>query len=142
MSGARLTRLVAMSLTLGLAAWVVAPETLAQGARPAQAPPSLVAGRILSLKEAIDIALENQPSIQARLGDYAAARQRVDQAFSGLLPQLGGSWTAARQQTPGGGSSTTHPGRTTLSDWRTTSTPRATLSQRLFDFGKTFAATD
>src|SRR3972149_1344265 len=63
------------------------------GAGPAQAPPSPVAGRILSLKEAINIALENQPSIQARLGDYAAARHRVDQAFSGLLPPIGGSWT-------------------------------------------------
>ena len=144
MSGARLTRLVAMSLTLGLAAWLVPPETLAQGARPAQAPPSPVAGRILSLQEAIDIALENQPSIQARLGDYAAARQRVDQAFSGLLPQIGGSWNALRDQTAKVGETSATTGRTgpTITSWGTTTTAKVTLSQLLFDFGKTFAATD
>src|SRR3990172_854980 len=141
MSGTRLTRLVAMSLTLGLAAWLIPPETLAQGAGPAQAPPSPVAGRILSLKEAINIALENQPSIQARLGDYAAARHRVDQAFSGLLPQIGGSWNAFRDQNVSQ-SATTAGGTRTVYSWATTTTAKATASQLLFDFGKTFAATD
>lgn len=141
MSGAYLTRLVAMSLTLGLAAWLVPPETLAQGAAPVQAPPSPVAGRVLSLQEAVAIALENQPTIQARLADYAAARQRVDQAFSGLLPQLGGSWNAFRDQTAVGSLPSTGNQRTIYS-WTTTTTAKVTLSQLLFDFGKTVAATD
>ncbi len=143
MSGARLTRLLAMSLTLGLAAWLVSSETLAQGAGPAQAPPSPVAGRVLSLQEAIAIALENQPTIQARVGDYAAARHRVGQAFSGLLPQLGGSWNAFRDQTAAASlpSSTTGSPRTVYS-WTTTTAAKVTLSQLLFDFGKTLAATD
>jgi len=132
-----------MSLTLGLAAWLVSSETLAQGAGPAQAPPSPVAGRVLSLQEAIAIALENQPTIQARVGDYAAARHRVGQAFSGLLPQLGGSWNAFRDQTAAASlpSSTTGGPRTVYS-WTTTTAAKMTLSQLLFDFGKTVAATD
>jgi outer membrane protein TolC len=132
-----------MSLTLGLAAWLVSSETLAQGAGPAQAPPAPVAGRVLSLQEAIAIALENQPTIQARVGDYAAARHRVGQAFSGLLPQLGGSWNAFRDQTAAASlpSSTTGSPRTVYS-WTTTTAAKMTLSQLLFDFGKTVAATD
>jgi len=130
-----------MSLTLGLAAWLVPLETLAQGAAPVQAPPSPVAGRVLSLPEAIAIALENQPTIQARLGDYAAAQQRVNQAFSGLLPQLGGSWNAFRDQTAVGSLPSTGNQRTIYS-WTTTTTAKVTLSQLLFDFGKTVAATD
>jgi TolC family type I secretion outer membrane protein len=100
-----------------------------------------VAGRVLSLQEAVAIALENQPTIQARLADYAAARQRVDQAFSGLLPQLGGSWNAFRDQTAVGSLSSTGNQRTIYS-WTTTTTAKVTLSQLFFDFGKTVAATD
>src|SRR3972149_1195237 len=98
MSGARLTRLVAMSLTLGLAGWLVPAETLGQGAGPAQAPPSRVAGRVLTLEEAVSIALATEPNIRARLQDYEAARFRVNQALSGVLPQPAGSWFANRHQ--------------------------------------------
>ena len=142
MSGARLTRLVAMSLTLGLATWLVPPETLAQGAGPAQAPPSPVAGRVLTLEEAISIALATEPNIRARLQDYEAAGFRVNQALSAVLPQLAGSWFANRQQSQffsgavGGGTPKPSP------LWSTNSTAQVTLSQILFDFGKTFAATD
>ncbi|MBI3031372.1 MAG: TolC family protein [Candidatus Rokubacteria bacterium] len=142
MSGARLTRQVAMSLTLGLAAWLAPVETLAQGTGPAQAPPSPVAGRVLTLEEAIGIALATEPNIRARLQDYEAARFRVNQALSAVLPQLAGSWFANRQQsqffsgTVGGGAPKPSP------LWSTNSTAQVTLSQILFDFGKTFAATD
>src|SRR5689334_19430532 len=44
----------------------------------------------LTLDAAITQALTNQPEIQARLKDYDAARFRVDEAFSVLLPQLTG----------------------------------------------------
>jgi TolC family type I secretion outer membrane protein len=124
-------------------AWLV-PSPAAAQARPelAQGLPSPVAGRVLSLKEAIELALENQPTIQARLGDYAAARQRVDQAFSGLLPQLGGSWTAFRDQTVSTLTNATTGRTRTIDSWATTTSARLTLSQLFFDFGKTFAATD
>lgn len=116
------------------------------GAQPrselAQGLPSPVAGRVLSLKEALDIALETQPTIQARVGDYAAARQRVDQAFSGLLPQLGGSWSALRDQTVRTLASSSTGKTSTITEWSTTTTAKVTLSQLLFDFGKTVAATD
>src|SRR5436309_12493389 len=64
---------------------------------PAPAPPSTqVAGRMLTLEECIAIALEAQPRIQATLADYAAARYRVNQALSPLLPQLSGLVSATR----------------------------------------------
>jgi outer membrane protein len=114
----------------------------AQPAPPANSPQARVFGRILSIDDAVAIALETQPSIQARLGDYAAAAFRVDQEFSRLLPQLSASWTAARSQNAGAvsGTSVTGDGDRT---WSTTSSgPRISLSQVLFDFGKTWASTN
>jgi len=104
---------------------------------------SRVAGHALSLDECIAIALEAQPAIQATLYDYAAARAHVRVAFAPLLPQLSGSVTATR-------SSATVP--TTLAAGRTvtvqvsrqpadTFLAQVQLSQLLFDFGKTLAAT-
>jgi outer membrane protein TolC len=111
----------------------------------AQAPPATpqVAGRLLTLEEAIAIALEGQPLILARLKEYEAARLRVDQAMAPLLPQLTGSWTAARTQsvTVSRGPFGTSPARTVYS-WTDTTVARVTLSQLLFDFGKTFATTE
>src|SRR5215510_12484927 len=66
---------------------------------PTPAPPSTqVAGRVLTLEECIAIALEAQPRIQATLADYAAARFRVNQAFSPLLPQISGFAGASRSE--------------------------------------------
>jgi outer membrane protein len=113
----------------------------AQPAPPANSPQAKVFGRILSVDDAVAIALDTQPSIQARLGDYAAAAFRVDQEFSRLLPQVSASWTAARSQNVGviNGTSTTGSDRS----WSTSSSgPRLSLSQVLFDFGKTWASTD
>src|SRR3990167_9399995 len=137
-------------LLLGVAA-VEAPAASAQQppghpASPAPAttpaPPS-VAGRVLTLEEAIAIALETQPQIQARLSDYAAAQFRVDQALSSLLPQLTDSWTAARAQNVAGspGTGLTEVRRTTTF-WTDSTLARVSASQLLFDFGKTFARTD
>ena len=113
----------------------------AQTAPPPDSPQAKVFGRVLSVDDAVAIALETQPSIQARLGDYAAAAFRVDQEFSRLLPQLGASWTAARTQSVGGLSNAVSG---TTSTRTTTSSvgPRVSLSQVLFDFGKTWASTD
>jgi outer membrane protein len=124
----------------------------------AQAPPSTPApetppspaaaraiGRTLSLEEAIGIALETQPAIQARLSDYLAAAHRVDQALSPLLPQVVGSWTVARAQRVTSSTSQTTDRRltrTTIIGANENTTASVTLSQLLFDFGKTFATTE
>ena len=114
-------------------------------AQAAPAPLMLpVTGRVLTLDECIAIALEAQPSIQATLYDYAAARARVREAFAPLLPQLAGSVNASRSHgiiIP----TTVSSGRT--STVRVDRQPADTflaqvqLSQLLFDFGKTLAAT-
>jgi outer membrane protein len=131
-----------------------APPPLAQAPTPASPPlpptppaapatppaPTAVAnvlGRVLTLPEVIKIALETQPQIQSRLFDYAAARFRVDEAFSPLLPQLSGIWTVSRdrlvfQLGP----------QITIVDAQTNNSARLALSQILYDFGKTFAATE
>jgi outer membrane protein len=134
-----------------------APVTVGNAATAA----ARVIGKVLTLEEAITIALETQPQIQARLAEYLAAAHRVDQAFSPLLPQLEGSWISTRSQRSVFG---TRPALDTPvgTDRRTRSDPRSpsqkfspqttgfdddtragfTLSQLIFDFGKTFASTD
>jgi outer membrane protein len=115
---------------------------------PATAPPvtgaqSQVFGKVLSVDDAIAIALEIQPNIRARISDYIAAAFRVDQALSVLLPQITGNWTAARDQQVAGGVLSTGTQLTkTVTTWTTTSIARVQLSQILFDFGKNFASTE
>jgi len=129
-----LTMVVATSVALA----TVGPAV----AQTSPAPPG-IPGRVLTLDEAITIALESQPQIQARLADYLAARFRVDQALAPLLPQLTGSWTAQREQSVAvsRGVSGALPPRTVTS-WETSTTAQVSASQLLFDFGKTLAATD
>jgi len=126
-----------------------APVATAQIQAPAGPPPASaqqppappqVAGRILTLEEAVNISLAFQPQIQARLGDYAAARYRVDQALAPLLPQLTATWTAARARTVG-----TTSGAASGSigpSFGTSTVARISLSQLLFDFGKSLAGAD
>jgi outer membrane protein len=118
---------------------VVPPAT----APPATSPQSRVFGKVLSLDDAIAIALEIQPNIRARISDYIAAAFRVDQALSALFPQITANWTAARDQNVAGGvlSSGTQLTKT-VTTWTTTSIARVQLSQILFDFGKNFASTE
>lgn len=114
---------------------------------PMVAPPGQpqVAGRALSLEEAVDIGLANQPSIQARLFDYAAARHRVTSALAPMLPQITGTVSASRisqttlSTSPQTGITTPVQINRQLND---TFLAQVSLSQLLFDFGKTFAATD
>jgi len=97
---ARSTIRLAVGVALG--ATLIASAGPPAAAQPAGTPPSgppQVAGRVLNLEEAVNIALETQPQIQARLFDYAAARYRVDQAMSPLLPQITGSASAIKSQT-------------------------------------------
>jgi outer membrane protein TolC len=96
---------------------------------------------VLTLDEVVNIALETQPQIQARLGDYAAARYRVDQAMAPLLPQLSTSVSAARSQTSTV-SSTTRRTTTSINEFGDTLQANVALSQLLFDFGKNMAKRD
>jgi outer membrane protein TolC len=103
------------------------------GIRPFATPQELV-GRELGLEEAVNIGLENAPLIVARIGDYVASQQRVNQALAPLLPQLTGSGSYGRLR---GISSI--DGSAGTNDFGSAS---VTASQLLFDFGRTWAAKD
>jgi outer membrane protein TolC len=99
---------------------------------------------VLTLDECIAIALEAQPRIQATLADYAAARFRVNQSLAPLLPQLSGLVSASRSDSTS--VTTTAAGRnietSQTRQFGDTFLAQVQLSQLLFDFGKTLAATD
>jgi outer membrane protein TolC len=102
-----------------------------------QVPPE-VTGREIGVEEAVAIALANQPTIQTRAAAYVAAQHRVAQALSPLLPQVSGLWNGFQNQsatsadTPGGSATV-----------RMLSTQASiSASQVIFDFGKSWAATD
>lgn len=136
--GVRMKRLIVV-VVAAIVTWMLcaaAPVTAEQQPAPQ------VAGRLLAMDEAVAIALETQPQIQARLGDYAAARFRVDQAMAPLLPQITGSASSVRSRstvlpTTIGGTAVT-----VSRDWGDTFQAQVALSQLLFDFGKNLAATD
>ena len=109
------------------------PLTPPAGMRPFATPQELV-GRELGLEEAVNIGLENAPVIVARIGDYMAAQQRVNQAASPLLPQLTsfGNYGRQRQISPASGAAA-------INDY---GNANVTASQLLFDFGRTWAAKD
>jgi outer membrane protein len=101
-------------------------------------------GKVVSLEEAVAVALDAQPQIQARLYDYAAVRFRVDQAFAPLLPQLSATLSGQHSSTTvlttsSGGTTIAVPSSRTLED---TFLGQMSLSQLLFDFGKTVASVD
>src|SRR5262249_62113857 len=85
------------------------------------------------------------PQIQARLYDYAAARHRVTQALAPMLPQLTGTSSASRlhqttlSTSPATGITTPVQIDRQLAD---TFLAQVSLSQLLFDFGKTLAASE
>jgi outer membrane protein TolC len=138
-------------LILGGALEVVAQTPPAPAPAPvpgavAPAPPrEVLTQRPITVDEAVAIALEYQPNIRARLGDYAAAKYRVDQALSPLLPQLGASISTSRSHSttistsPVTGLSSTS---VTSRDFGETFAAQMTLSQLLFDFGKNAASVD
>ncbi|MBI4637202.1 MAG: TolC family protein [Candidatus Rokubacteria bacterium] len=99
---------------------------------PGPAPVQL-AGRVLTLNEAVAIALERQPQILARVGELDAAQARVVQALAPLLPQMTFSYNQRRSQTF---SSVLGP------DLATTYVAQQTATLKVYDFGKTYAAVD
>ena len=104
-----------------------------------------VFGKVLSVDDAIAIALDTQPNIKARISDYIAAAYRVDQALANLFPQITASATAATSKNS---TSSTFPvgssrGVTSSSESPfNPTTARISVSQILFDFGKNFASTE
>jgi outer membrane protein TolC len=125
------------------AALAAGPATRAGG--QASAPPGpvapQVAGRVITMEEAVAIALEAQPSIRARLQDYAAARFRVNQALAALLPQLTGSVSSTRSQSSVFVGGAPNPVAVTRG-FNETLVAQVALSQLLFDFGKNLAETE
>jgi outer membrane protein len=103
------------------------------GIRPFATPQELV-GRELTIEEAVNIGMENAPKIVARIGDYVASQQRVNQALAPLLPQLTGSANYGRLRRV-----STITGGADHADFGSAS---VTASQLLFDFGRTWAAKD
>jgi outer membrane protein len=132
-----------------LAGSVVPTAAWAQANPPATTGPTKgdfprLNGKVVSLEEAVAVALDAQPQIQARLYDYAAARFRVDQAFAPLLPQLSATLSGQHSSstvlvTSSGGTTLAVPSSRTLED---TFLGQMSLSQLLFDFGKTVASVD
>ena len=117
------------------------------GVRAFFTPPQVI-GRELTLEEAVKIGLENAPKIVAATGDYAAARQRVMEALSPLLPQLTSQWNGFQNQVVSTTTGVLNPGlpgsvpTRVVTSQVVTTTATVTASQLLFDFGKTWAATD
>jgi outer membrane protein TolC len=141
---ARVRRVLVAALVLILGGVLdAAAQTPPSPATPAP-PREVLTQRPITVDEAVAIALEYQPNIRARLGDYAAAKYRVDQALSPLLPQLTASMSTSRSQTTV--LSTSSTGATITSqlsrDFNETLTSQITLSQVLFDFGKNAASVD
>jgi outer membrane protein len=121
-----------------------APAAPPTAPAPSPPPTPVVSGPTLSLEQAIAIALEGQPQIRQRLALYAAARYRVDQSFSALLPQLSGTVSTTRAQSVSTSTSTTGGTsvQTVQRDFGQTLLGQVSLSQLLFDFGKNFATVD
>src|SRR2546429_1771358 len=141
----RVLRLLIVPLPLLLFLPSTTERALAQIAPVPATGRAPIAGRVLTLDECVSIALEAQPTIQATLYDYAAARYRVTQALAPLLPQVSGLVTATKSESSA--VSTFAPtGRLTQSQtfkgFSETFTPQVVLSQLLFDFGKTPAAAE
>lgn len=102
----------------------IAPATPAQQAAP----------RVVSLSEALRTAQERQPQLRQAQASTAAARARVDENLSSLLPQVTASASYQRAFAAAGGD-----GSTDLSGFvrRDGFNVGASLSQLIWDFGRT-----
>ena len=125
-----------MTRTARLAQWCSALSTavLLVVAPAGAQPPAPQPGQPISLEEAIALALAQHPAIRAAEGGRAAADARVPQAFSGFLPRVDADASARRQQ----GFQSSIDRFFTVSNYST----NVTLTQKLYDFGKTGARVD
>jgi outer membrane protein len=104
--------------------------------------PEEIGSRELTLGEAVRIALDNAPGILQRFGEYVAAQQRIDQAFSAMLPQISLFGQAVRVDSYQRTFSSTGSSTSRNVETPTPASGRLSASQLLWDFGKTWAATD
>jgi outer membrane protein len=118
------------------------------GIRPFPTPEE-TKGKVLTMDDAVKTALDNQPLIMARIGDYQAQLQNIAIALAPQLPQLSGQWNGTWNQVP---TSVQSPAgqavplsmirNVTVQNRGLTTGATVTASQLLWDFGKTLAAAD
>jgi len=121
--------------------YLPAPDGIRPFPRPAETQ------QVLTMEDAIKIALDNRPQILARIGDYQAQLQNIAIKLAPQLPQLSGQWGGKWDQSP---SSVQRAGElrprsdrfVTIQTRSLTTSATVTASQLLWDFGKTLAATD
>ena len=74
--------------------YLPAPDGIRPFPRPAET------RQVLTMEDAVKIALDNQPQILARVGDYQAELQKIAIALAPQLPQLSGQWNGFWNQDP------------------------------------------
>jgi outer membrane protein len=118
------------------------------GIRPFPTPEE-TKGKVLTMDDAVKIALDNQPAIMARIGDYQAQLQNIAIAIAPQLPQLSGQWNGfwnqvpvSVQSPPGQMAPLSNIRNVTVQSRGLTTSATVTAQQLLWDFGKTLAATD
>ena len=123
--------------------YLAAPDGIRPFARPTETQ------QVLTMEDAVKIALDNQPLILARIGDYQAQLQNIAIALAPQLPQLSGQWggfwsqVPSSVQSPAGQSAPLSNIRSVTTQNRfLATTATVTAQQLLWDFGKTLAATD
>jgi outer membrane protein TolC len=98
-------------------------------------------GDVLTLNRCIDIALQQQPSLVASQYNIQAGESRVGEAQSAYFPQLSVSGGYSRVKPLSGGTTSSSSLNEIGSSGRNSSfdqyTGSATVSQTIFDFGKT-----
>jgi len=124
--------------------YLPAPDGIRPFPRPAET------RQVLTMEDAVKIALDNRPQILARIGDYQAQLQNIAIQLAPQLPQLSGQWGGNWDRTPSsvarGGDQAVSPlsarRSVTVQTQSLTTSATVTASQLLWDFGKTLAATD
>jgi outer membrane protein len=116
------------------------------GIRPFPTPEE-TKGKVLTMDDSVKIALDNQPQIMARIGDYQAQLQNIAIAIAPQLPQLTGQWNGFWNQVPTSLQSnqalpSSLQRNVTVQQRFLTTTATVTAQQLLWDFGKTLAAAD
>jgi TolC family type I secretion outer membrane protein len=129
----RVQTLMCAAITAWLIAWISSPLS-AGGAEPIAPKP---VPEVLTLENALIIALSNQPSLRVAAGNQAITEARVGQARSGYYPQITGRIayqraTANIATSFGGGPIT----RRTSGESFGTYLNNVNLNQTIFDFGK------
>jgi outer membrane protein TolC len=130
MRHAKAIPLMLLFLLVAVAGIPLAPRhTEAQQIAPLPDP-----GKVLTLEEAVMVALGRQPQILASLGQLEAAQAKVVQAMAPLLPQATLTYNQRRSQ----GFQASSANQFTITNYLL----QQTATQKIFDFGKTWAATE